>query len=153
MQNRTRLLLTFAKDSYIRTQVPFEAVDVWVPLCDRDQEGSEVVLFHAGYFTNVREPYRSATIRPRSMLLYFSACIHVLCLFARFVWRLCFCAVYAPLLSSVGWVHCLFVFRDKTGIGTYGGLAASEADCVSVRWVFLYVFIRIATCACMHGGR
>ncbi|CAM9371440.1 unnamed protein product [Scytosiphon promiscuus] len=36
-------------------QVPFEAVDVWVPLCDRDQEGSEVVLFHAGYFTNVKE--------------------------------------------------------------------------------------------------
>ncbi|CBN79690.1 conserved unknown protein [Ectocarpus siliculosus] len=36
-------------------QVPFEAVDVWVPLCDRDQEGSDVVLFHAGYFTNVKE--------------------------------------------------------------------------------------------------
>ncbi|CAN0549697.1 unnamed protein product, partial [Ectocarpus sp. 12 AP-2014] len=34
-------------------QIPFEAVDVWVPLCNQDQEGSEVVLFHAGYFTNV----------------------------------------------------------------------------------------------------
>ncbi|CAN0315742.1 unnamed protein product, partial [Hapterophycus canaliculatus] len=33
--------------------IPFEAVDVWVPLCNQDQEGSEVVLFHAGYFTNV----------------------------------------------------------------------------------------------------
>lgn len=39
---------------FCHDQVPFEAVDVWVPLCDRDQEGSEVVLFHAGYFTNVR---------------------------------------------------------------------------------------------------
>lgn len=37
-----------------RDQIPFEAVDVWVPLCNQDQEGSEVVLFHAGYFTNVR---------------------------------------------------------------------------------------------------
>ena len=36
-------------------QIPFEAVDVWVPLCNQDQEGSEVVLFHAGYFTNVRQ--------------------------------------------------------------------------------------------------
>ena len=28
---------------------------MWVPLCNQDQEGSEVVLFHAGYFTNVRK--------------------------------------------------------------------------------------------------
>lgn len=37
-------------------QIPFEAVDVWVPLCNQDEEGSEVVLFHAGYFTNVSMP-------------------------------------------------------------------------------------------------
>lgn len=30
-------------------------MDVWVPLCNQDQEGSEVVLFHAGYFTNAKE--------------------------------------------------------------------------------------------------
>eukprot|EP00903_Cladosiphon_okamuranus_P010796 g10200.t2 len=36
-------------------QIPFEAVDVWVPLCNQHQEGGEVVLFHAGYFTNVKE--------------------------------------------------------------------------------------------------
>ncbi|CAM9766497.1 unnamed protein product, partial [Phaeothamnion confervicola] len=35
-------------------QVPFEAVDVWVPL-SRQGDSSGVVLFHAGYFTNVPE--------------------------------------------------------------------------------------------------
>ncbi|CAM9798294.1 unnamed protein product [Discosporangium mesarthrocarpum] len=38
------------------SQVPFEAVDVWVPLSNQDQkDGEDVVLFHAGYFTNTRE--------------------------------------------------------------------------------------------------
>ncbi|KAG5187669.1 hypothetical protein JKP88DRAFT_353661 [Tribonema minus] len=37
-------------------QVPFEAVDVWVPLA-RQETGGRVVLFHAGYFTNELEEW------------------------------------------------------------------------------------------------
>lgn len=46
-------------------QIPFEAVDVWVPLCNQDQEGSEVVLFHAGYFTNVRQNTKYLVVAAR----------------------------------------------------------------------------------------